>query len=202
MSDHIVLRVAAAMWRAEAIDAGTPPSVIAARSPEAFAEQSDYTRARWEKFARAALAAASPGVRPLAWEQISHRTIEAAGVGSCYRIQTADDGSVRWQSQYMGEWHDADSVEAAKDAVGKFHEAKLSEFLDLSALAKGAEAILEPPEETQARIVLKARALKDALVKARPYVSNMAQGWPDARAVLEQIDAALIDVQDKLGSST
>jgi hypothetical protein len=52
-----VEKVAAAMWRAEAMDAGTPESVVRNRTPEAFAEQAEETRARWHKFARAAIAA-------------------------------------------------------------------------------------------------------------------------------------------------
>jgi hypothetical protein len=38
MSDQIE-RVAAAMWRAEAVDSGTPENVVKRRTPEAFAEQ-------------------------------------------------------------------------------------------------------------------------------------------------------------------
>lgn len=51
--------IAAALWKAEATDSGTPQSVIDARTPEAFAEQSEQVRKRWAKFARAAMASVS-----------------------------------------------------------------------------------------------------------------------------------------------
>lgn len=47
--------VAAAMWREEAIDSGTPASVAAARTREAFDEQSDSLKDKWRKFAAVAL---------------------------------------------------------------------------------------------------------------------------------------------------
>ncbi len=52
--------VAAALWKAEATDAGVPQSVVDRRTPEAFAEQSEATRDKWQKLARAALAALAP----------------------------------------------------------------------------------------------------------------------------------------------
>ena len=47
--------VAARLWRAEAENAGTPQSGVDGRTAEAFAEQSEELKARWRKFARAAL---------------------------------------------------------------------------------------------------------------------------------------------------
>lgn len=52
-----VERVAAALWKAETIDSGAPQSVIDARTPELFVSQSDGLRAKWHKFARAAISA-------------------------------------------------------------------------------------------------------------------------------------------------
>jgi hypothetical protein len=52
---EVVERVAARMWKAESEDAGTPASVTARRTYDAFLDQSDDTRARWRKFARAAI---------------------------------------------------------------------------------------------------------------------------------------------------
>ena len=49
--------VAAAMWRAETHDSGTPESVTNARTPEAFEQQLLELRAKWHKFARAAISA-------------------------------------------------------------------------------------------------------------------------------------------------
>lgn len=47
--------VAARMWRAEAEDSGTPASVLAGRTRAAFDEQAPELKARWRKFARAAV---------------------------------------------------------------------------------------------------------------------------------------------------
>lgn len=49
--------VAAAMWRDEAIDSGTPASVAAGRTREAFDEQADQLKHRWRKLSNAALRA-------------------------------------------------------------------------------------------------------------------------------------------------
>lgn len=48
--------VAARMWKVEAEESGTPASVAANRTREAFDSQSDELKARWRKFAKAALA--------------------------------------------------------------------------------------------------------------------------------------------------
>jgi hypothetical protein len=56
MSD-LVERVAAELWRTQAVDSGAPASVAERRTPEAFADEAETTRAKWHKFARAALAA-------------------------------------------------------------------------------------------------------------------------------------------------
>jgi hypothetical protein len=97
----------------------------------------------------AALPAVAPGVRvkPLVWEQISDRTLEASGAGSVYRIQTDVTGAVRWQSRYMGEWHDASSVDVAKDAAQMSHETSLSEFVCLAALPAVAPGVRVKPLE-------------------------------------------------------
>jgi hypothetical protein len=49
----LVERVAAELWRAEAVDSGSPASVADRRTLEAFANEADTTRAKWHKFARA-----------------------------------------------------------------------------------------------------------------------------------------------------
>lgn len=48
--------VAAALWREQVVDTGTPKSVLDGRTPEAFSEQSDHVRNHWFKFANAAIA--------------------------------------------------------------------------------------------------------------------------------------------------
>ena len=55
-----VERMAAAMWRAETVAAGTPESVTLRRTPEIFRDMHEASRAKWFKFARAALAAMPP----------------------------------------------------------------------------------------------------------------------------------------------
>nr|DAH84829.1 MAG TPA: hypothetical protein [Caudoviricetes sp.] len=47
--------MAAAMWKAEAEDAGSPPSVAERRTRQAFAEQATFLKAKWRKLARAAI---------------------------------------------------------------------------------------------------------------------------------------------------
>jgi len=46
--------VAARMWKADAEDSGTPVSVAAGRTREAFDDQAEELKARWRKFAKAA----------------------------------------------------------------------------------------------------------------------------------------------------
>jgi len=58
--------VAARLWRAEAEDSGSPASVAAGRTREAFNGQSEDLKNRWRKLARAALTAASPHM-PAGW---------------------------------------------------------------------------------------------------------------------------------------
>ena len=61
-------QIAALLWRTEAVDSGTPQSVIDRRTPEAFADQSPELRGKWFKYADAILAAL-PGMIPdLVWE--------------------------------------------------------------------------------------------------------------------------------------
>lgn len=50
-------RLAAALWKAQATDTGTPQSVVDARTPEAFVEESGETRRKWFKMADASLRA-------------------------------------------------------------------------------------------------------------------------------------------------
>ena len=49
--------LAAVLWRTELIDAGVPQSVINGRTREAFDNQSEDTKNRWRKFARASFTA-------------------------------------------------------------------------------------------------------------------------------------------------
>jgi hypothetical protein len=60
---------AARMWRAEAEKSGTPASVAANRTRDAFDSQSDELKARWRKFAEAALV--TPAKAAGEWRDIS-----------------------------------------------------------------------------------------------------------------------------------
>jgi len=53
--------VAAAMWREEAIDSGTPSSVAQGRTREAFDEQADGLKDKWRKLAAASLRSLNGG---------------------------------------------------------------------------------------------------------------------------------------------
>ena len=82
-------KIAAELWRVEAVDAGVPESVAKGRTPEAFADQSPELRVRWFKFANAILAAL-PGMIPdLVWKRADLSCWgETAknGMGGSYRM--------------------------------------------------------------------------------------------------------------------
>ena len=61
--------IAALMWRSQATDVGAPESVAIARTPEAFADESDTTRATWLRLAVAIIAALPDMVAPLVWDE-------------------------------------------------------------------------------------------------------------------------------------
>ena len=65
-----VERVAAALWRAETVDAGVPTSVTNARTLEAFADLDPDHRERFHKFARAAIAAMQPIVAKVRYQAV------------------------------------------------------------------------------------------------------------------------------------
>ena len=54
-SKEVVERLAAELWRVEAVDSGSPPSVAKARTFENFGDQAEATRDKWRKFACAAV---------------------------------------------------------------------------------------------------------------------------------------------------
>jgi hypothetical protein len=78
-------QIAALLWRTEAVDSGTPQSVIDRRTPEAFADQSPELRGKWFKYADAILAAL-PGMIPdLVWEWMEIKQNCAPGLWEqCY----------------------------------------------------------------------------------------------------------------------
>ena len=69
-----VEEVAARLWKAESEDAGVPASIANGRTLEAFRDQSDKTRARWFKFARAAIEA---------MREPTQAMIDSCGDGEC-----------------------------------------------------------------------------------------------------------------------
>lgn len=117
-----VEKVAAAMWRAEAMDAGTPESVVRNRTPEAFAEQAEETRARWHKFARAAIAAMQPTPQEAAKDSDT-RLLDALAANcwdlKCVNVPTpgGDDADVDWivVEHHMGKKGDVTIARAYTD---------------------------------------------------------------------------------------
>ena len=85
--DDLIRHAAAALWKAEAVDAGTPQSVADGRTPEAFNDQSDYIRARWTKFARAAIAALPPAKQ----EHVADSNARGVGAPDPVRRPTMTD---------------------------------------------------------------------------------------------------------------
>ena len=60
-------KIAALMWKTQATDVGTPHSVAAARTLEAFEHESEPTRKTWLKQADAIIAALPDMIEPLVW---------------------------------------------------------------------------------------------------------------------------------------
>jgi hypothetical protein len=85
MTPEKIEAAAAAMWRAETIDAGTPKSVIDNRTPAAFAEESPKLRARWHKIAQAGLEATQRT------QELSKQSLE----GLAYHITTQDGENLK-----------------------------------------------------------------------------------------------------------
>jgi len=92
---NVTDELAAILWRTEAVDSGAPRSVVAGRTREAFEDQSEDTKNRWRKFARAALSASGAGrasVKPLEWRETSYGLPETLTVVGVYRIVHAGNG--------------------------------------------------------------------------------------------------------------
>lgn len=98
-TDEQVERVAAAMWKAEAVDSGSPESVARGRTIETFLEQSEDARKKWLKFARAALSAMPA---PVSVTEKTSETDDEAEVTRRLikgeRIFYSQDGDVAWLS--------------------------------------------------------------------------------------------------------
>lgn len=146
---------------------------------------------------RRALPARGVVVKPLVWEQISDRTIEAAGVGSTHRIQTAQDGSVRWQSRYMGKWHNAPSVNAAKAAAQADYEARILAALE-PAPTDAAHVNETPKSEHDGADVLTAAQAREAamqelidayedIIDYAPLVLAKKDQWKRVEAAKEKL---------------
>jgi hypothetical protein len=127
-------QIAALLWRTEAVDSGTPQSVIDGRTPEAFADQSPELRRKWFKYADA-IFAALPGMGPdLVWDEISegfHRATvnenhpreayEILGNSAvCYAIHIVCGTTAK-----VGETYHP-TMEAAKAAANAHHRAAIA----------------------------------------------------------------------------
>lgn len=155
-----------------------------------------------------ALPAVTPRVKPLVWECLAPRVIEAPGFNCRYQIRLATDGSIRWQGRYMGSWEDADSVDAAKAAAQADYEARIFAALDMQP-APDMERLIKDAER---RGQIKAGAIfanygtnEDDYAAAVHNACTHCNGSghkddvkpaPDAQAIR---DAALREVTDRVG---
>ena len=127
-------QIAALLWRTEAVDSGTPQSLIDRRTPEAFADQSPELRGKWFKYADAILAAL-PGMGPdLVWAETRHKSPDqlacrSTALGINYVIYSSPKGGKCILSScgaaYIGPLHMADTV-AAKAAANAHHRAAIA----------------------------------------------------------------------------
>jgi len=127
-------KIAALMWRTQAVDVGAPASVANARTPEAFSDESQETRDTWLKQADAILAALPGMVPELVWEGPSFGFYSAPTIGGIFRA--AWDTSPRDGDHYTMQF-DRDEVEmfptfdAAKAAANAHHRAAVCEAMGL-----------------------------------------------------------------------
>jgi len=128
-------KIAAELWRVEAVDAGVPESVAKGRTPEAFADQSPELRVRWFKFADAILAAL-PGMIPdLVWKAVeedrgdghSDETGEFESGPYYLEIGFGSDSYV-WSVVYLSDdvSHGHDCPEGARAAANAHHRAAIA----------------------------------------------------------------------------
>ena len=108
-------KLAAVLWRTEAVNTGTPQSVIGNRTPEAFAEESPETRSKWLKYADAIITTLPDMVPGLLWLQNGHH--HAGGYGYVIRKQ-GKRFALTMRNQFDQTF---DTLEAAKAAAEAHH---------------------------------------------------------------------------------
>jgi hypothetical protein len=89
--------VAARLWKADAEDSGTPASVAAGRTREAFDDQSEGLKERWRKFANAALSAIAHPVQPGWRESLLDKLAEHKNFELSWGAHPDDDTEACWQ---------------------------------------------------------------------------------------------------------
>jgi hypothetical protein len=125
-------KIAAVMWRTQAVDVGAPESVPKARTPEAFSDEADSTRATWLKQADAIIAALPGMVVPLVWEK-SHTMPwddDYHSLPTAYTIRCADENGWKWS--YNGGHGYERGPEAAKAAANAHHRAAVCKAMGLA----------------------------------------------------------------------
>jgi len=127
-------KIAAELWRTQAIDAGAPPSVANGRTLESFASESPGTRASWLKYADAILAALPGMVPELVWDELQ----EDRGDGSADDTGDYESGDYLieigfgsdaycWAVSFSGDFISShDDPDTAKAAANAHHRAAIA----------------------------------------------------------------------------
>jgi hypothetical protein len=95
--EEMIERLAAELWRFQVVDSGAPQSVISARTPEAFAENSGQVRRVHIRQAAAVLDLCGP--KPLVWDYVSNTQTWQAKSGLGEYSVGFDDG---WWGELIG----------------------------------------------------------------------------------------------------
>ena len=114
--EQIKEALAAHLWKAQAIDVGAPETVAHRRTPEAFADEHEVTRATFLKYATAVMALVGP--KKLVWVYPS----DGSAHDEDCRYEVSMWGNMSWWrltrgvtggGSYSGDFKDRESAQAA-----------------------------------------------------------------------------------------
>lgn len=93
-------------------------------------------------------------VKPLEWIEVrAGNYYEARVIGILYSVRLGSDGIARWQAGHMGEWREANTLEAALAAAQADYEARIRSALTIAPAPDAAKvAALVEAAEARARI--------------------------------------------------